>query len=68
VAAVQRAFGAYDSDKMNHQPLTLIRAAPGSDWVRIDGFATPDQLAGEFRNILARRDGDAKVGSADRRS
>ena len=68
VAAVQRAFDAYDSDKMNHQPLTLIRAAPGSDWVRIDGFATPDQLAGEFRNILARRDGDAKVGSADRRS
>ncbi len=53
VAAVQRAFDTYDSDKMNHQPLTLLRAAPGSQWVRIDGFATPDQLAGEYRNTLA---------------
>jgi protein SCO1 len=54
VAAVQRAFDTYDSDKMNHQPLTLLRAAPGGEWVRIDGFATPDQLAGEYRNTLAR--------------
>jgi protein SCO1/2 len=65
VAAVQRAFDTYDSDKMNHQPLTLLHVAPGGQWVRIDGFATPDQLAGEYRNTLARRDGDAKVGSAD---
>ena len=53
VAAVQRAFDAYDSDKMNHQPLTLLRTAPGGQWVRIDGFATPDQLAGEYRDALA---------------
>lgn len=53
VAAVQRAFDTYDSDKMNHQPLTLLRAAPGGDWVRIDGFATPEQLAGEYRGTLA---------------
>jgi protein SCO1/2 len=52
VAAVQRAFDAYDSDKMNHQPLTLLRAAPGTQWVRIEGFATPDQLAGEYRSTL----------------
>lgn len=53
VAAVQRAFDAYDSDKMNHQPLTLLRAAPGSQWLRIDGFANPNQLASEYRNTLA---------------
>jgi protein SCO1/2 len=29
---------------MNHAPLTLYRAAPGKPWVRLDGFATPDQL------------------------
>ena len=52
VAAVQRAFDVYDSDKMNHQPLTLLRTAPGTQWVRIDGFATPEQLAGEYRNTL----------------
>ena len=53
VAAVQRAFDAYDSDKMNHQPLTLLRATPGGKWLRIDGFATPEQLAGEYRATLS---------------
>jgi protein SCO1/2 len=42
--AAQRAFNAYRGDKMNHAPLTLYRAAPGKPWVRLDGFATPDQL------------------------
>jgi protein SCO1/2 len=55
VAAVQRAFDTYDSDKMNHRPLTLLRAAPGRQWVRIDGFASADQLAGEYRNTLAQQ-------------
>jgi protein SCO1/2 len=47
---------------MNHQPLTLLRAAPGGQWVRIEGFATADQLADEYRNTLA-QDG-AKRASA----
>ncbi len=42
--AAQRAFGAYRGDKMDHTPLTLIRSAPGKPWVRIDGFATPEEL------------------------
>jgi protein SCO1/2 len=32
--AVQRAFEADRGDKMNHAPLTLLRAAPESQWVR----------------------------------
>jgi protein SCO1/2 len=56
VADVQRAFAAYDSDKMNHQPLTLLRTAPGDQWLRIDGFATPDQLVSEYRTALAQAD------------
>jgi protein SCO1/2 len=52
--AVQRAFNAYRGDKMNHTPLTLYRAAPGQSWVRLDGFATADQLLAEFRPIVAR--------------
>jgi protein SCO1/2 len=46
--AAQRAFGVYRGDKMNHAPATLVRAAPGAQWVRIDGFATPDQLLAEL--------------------
>jgi len=56
VASVQSAVAAYDSDKMNHQPLTLLRTAPGDQWLRIDGFATPDQLVSEYRTALAQVD------------
>lgn len=45
--AVQRAFGAYYGDKMSHSPLTLMRAAPGKPWVRLDGFATGRDLLAE---------------------
>jgi protein SCO1/2 len=46
---VQKAFAAYQGDKMNHTPLTLFRAAPGQPWVRLDGFADADQLLAEYR-------------------
>ena len=51
--AVQKAFAVYTPDKMNHAPLTLMRAAPGKPWVRLDGLATPDQLLQEYRRITA---------------
>jgi protein SCO1/2 len=50
---VQKAFAAYQGDKMNHTPLTLYRAAPGQPWVRLDGFADADQLLAEFRPAAA---------------
>jgi protein SCO1/2 len=46
--AVQRAFDVYRGNKMNHAPAILVRAAPGASWVRIDGFATADQLLAEL--------------------
>jgi len=46
----QRAFGVYTGDKMGHSAVTLFRAAPGQPWVRLDGFATPDQLIAEYRS------------------
>lgn len=52
VIAVQRAFNSYRGDKMNHEPLTLLHAAPGRTWVRIDGFASADELAGEYRKVV----------------
>lgn len=48
VEAVERAFDAYRGDKMNHEPLTLLRAGPGRPWIRIDGFASPAELAREY--------------------
>jgi len=45
--AVQQAFGAYRGDKMSHTPLTLLRASPDKPWIRIDGFASADDLFAE---------------------
>ena len=51
--ATQRAFNVYRGDKMNHTPVTLLRAAPGKPWIRIEGFATADELLHEFREMVA---------------
>ncbi|HEX5337046.1 MAG TPA: SCO family protein [Gallionella sp.] len=51
--AVQRAFDVYRGDKMNHQPVTFIRKGAGQPWVRIEGFATADDLLREYQKITA---------------
>lgn len=50
--AVQQAFDADRGDKMNHAPMTLMRATPDSQWVRYEGFAKADELAQEIRSML----------------
>jgi protein SCO1 len=52
---VQRAFAAYRGDKMDHTPVTFLRNGTEREWVRIDGFATSDELAKELRELLAAR-------------
>ena len=51
VKAVQLAFDSYRGDKMNHEPLTLLHPAPDRPWVRIDGFASSEELAREYRKL-----------------
>ena len=51
--AVQRAFDVYRGDKMSHTAVTLLRMAPEKPWVRIDGFATGDDLLNEFHDLVA---------------
>jgi protein SCO1 len=51
----QLAFGVYRGDKMGHVPVTLLRTAPGNQWVRLDGFATAEQVYSELQGLLARR-------------
>ncbi len=53
--AVQRAFNAWGGDKMRHTPLTLLRAAPGRPWVRVDGFASAEELTRELQELVAAR-------------
>ncbi len=51
--AAQKAFNAYFGDKMTHTALTLMRAAPGASWRRLDGFVTPDDLVRQYHAIMA---------------
>jgi protein SCO1/2 len=51
IKSVQLAFDTYRGDKMAHEPLTLMRQSRGKAWVRIDGFASPDELASEYRRM-----------------
>ncbi|KVQ05247.1 hypothetical protein WJ98_08210 [Burkholderia ubonensis] len=51
--AAQRAFNVYRGDKMNHAPVAFLRAAPGRQWMRIDGFATPSELLAAYRDVVA---------------
>lgn len=53
--AAQRAFEAFRGDKMDHTPVTFLRAGAGRQWERVDGFASPEELAGELRQLLAAR-------------
>lgn len=49
VVAVQKAFEAYRGNKMRHEPVTFLRPAPGSRWVRLDGLPGGEDLAEEVR-------------------
>jgi protein SCO1/2 len=51
-AAAQQAFGVYQADKANHAPVTLVRSGTGNNWVRLDGFATANDLLNELRGGL----------------
>lgn len=52
--AVQKAFDAYRGDKMNHDPATYLRMGRGAPWLRLEGFASADDLLREYRQLAAR--------------
>ena len=60
--AAQRAFDVYRGEKMSHTPVTLMRAAPGEPWLRIEGFVTPEELLDDYRNLLASLGSPARAG------
>jgi protein SCO1/2 len=48
--AVQKAFGAYRGDKMNHVPLMFINGGGKKNWVQLEGFPSAEQVLKEFRD------------------
>jgi protein SCO1/2 len=53
VLAVQQAFGAWRGGKTNHAPITFLRAAPGTPWVRYDGMVDAETLVAEYYRSTA---------------
>jgi protein SCO1/2 len=51
----QRAFDVYRGGKMSHALVTLVRAAPGKPWLRIEGFVSADDLVRDYRELIAAR-------------
>jgi protein SCO1/2 len=50
---VQKAFGIFAGEKMNHKPVTFIRAK-GSDtqWLRMEGLAEASQILNEYDKLV----------------
>lgn len=51
--AIQAAFNVYRGNKMSHDPVTFVRAAPGKPWRRIDGFPTVNELLQDYQELMA---------------
>ena len=56
IVAIQKAFHAYRGTKMNHEPLTFLRASTDAPWVRIEGLASAADVVREYRQLVATRD------------
>jgi len=54
LVSVQRAFDVYQGNKMQHQPITFLRASPTEPWVRLNGFMSAAELVAEYRRLMAR--------------
>jgi protein SCO1 len=48
--AIQKAFGAYRGDKMNHVPLMYINGGGKKNWVQLEGFPSAEQVVKEMRD------------------
>ncbi len=46
--AIQKAFKAYQGDKMNHLPLIFVNGGKSKSWVRLEGFPTAAQVLKEL--------------------
>ena len=51
VTLVLKAFDAYRGAKANHIAVTLLRAPNQTEWTRVEGLASADQLAQLWRDL-----------------
>jgi len=50
--SAQKAFGIFAGEKMNHKPITFLKAKGSeTEWVRLDGLAEADQIIKEYEKL-----------------
>ncbi len=47
--AVQKEFGVYRGDKMNHEALLFVGGGNKKSWVKFEGFPSAEQVVKEYR-------------------
>lgn len=52
ITELQRSLQAYRGNKMNHIPVTYLRASSSSPWIRIEGFANAKDLIHEYQQAV----------------
>ena len=48
---VQKAFDAYEGNKMNHRALTLLKMPGTNEWVRLEGLISASVIIDEYRML-----------------
>lgn len=51
VIAIQKAFDIYRGAKMNHDPVTFLRASATAPWTRIEGLTRGVDLLAEYQQL-----------------
>ena len=49
IIEVQRSLNIYRGSKLNHEPVTLMKA-PGKKWLTLNGFTSAKDLINEYRS------------------
>jgi protein SCO1/2 len=50
--AVQKAFDVFAGEKMNHKPITFIKAKGADRWVRMEGLVEAEQVLKEYEKLV----------------
>ena len=51
IVEVQRALDSYRGSKLNHEPVTILKA-PGKKWLSLKGFTSAKDLVNEYRSYI----------------
>lgn len=50
--AIQKIFGAYRGDKMNHVPFFFVNGGGRKQWLRLEGFPSAEQLTKDIQDQI----------------